>query len=369
VYVFDDIAVPGTGYTYGNPLLTWEKTATSNVGLEASFLKSRLNLTLDYFNQTTSDILLRPVVPSVFGSSAPNQNAGKMQNRGWEASIKYQFATGDWSHYLNLNVSDSKNKVIDFGGEEQIDSNDQLFKLIREGEALGSYFGLRTAGYFQSYEEIANSVLPLGASVQPGDVKYVNTNGDDVIDNNDRVVLGNAFPRYTFGFYYSVEYKGFDFSFLLQGVGKRDMFVRGELIEPFHSNYSYCIYQHQLDYWTPTNPDARWPRLVAPGSPSSTNNWGRNGTDIYLLNGAYLRVKDLQIGYSLPREWTSKIGIQRLRINLSGRNLLTLTKNTFIDPESSEFGNNMGGIGGVGANSARNYPTLMYYGFGFNLDF
>jgi len=368
-YVFDDVAVPGTGYTYGNPFLTWEKTATTNVGLEATFLKNNLYISFDYFDKRTSDILLRPVVPSVFGSSAPNQNAGKMQNRGWEASLNYQLTSGAFSHNFNLHFSDTKNKVVDFGGEEQIDSNDQLFKLIREGEALGSYYGLRSDGFFQSYDEIAASALPLGASVQPGDIKYVDTNGDGVIDNNDRVVFGNAFPRYTFGFTYNVEYKGFDFSMLLQGVGKRDMYVRGELIEPFHSNYSYCIYQHQLDFWTPTNPDARWPRLVSPGSPSSTNNWGRAGTDIYLLNGAYLRLKNIQLGYTLPKKWTSLIGVQKLRINLSGQNLLTLTKNSFIDPESSEFGNNMGGIGGVGANSARNYPSLAYYGFGFNLEF
>jgi hypothetical protein len=324
---------------------------------------------VDYFNKRTSDILLRPVVPSVFGSNSPNMNAGKMDNRGWEVTINYQLASGDFKHNFTLNAADTKNKVIDFGGKEQIDQNDQLFKLIREGEALGSYYGYKVAGYFQSYDEIANSALPLGAIVQPGDVKYVDTDNNGVIDDKDRVVLGNGFPRYTFGFTYKVDYKGFDLSMLVQGVGKRDQLIRGELIEPFHSNYSYCIYQHQLDFWTPTNPNARWPRLVSPSTPSQANNWGRNGTGIYILNGSYLRFKDVQIGYTLPRQLTAKLGIQKLRLSLNAQNLLTLTKNAFIDPESSEFGNNMGGIGGVGANSARNYPTLVYYGFGLNLEF
>ena len=369
VYVFDNVAVPGTGYSLGNPLLTWERAATANIGLDATFMKNKLFVSFDYFNKTTSDILLVPVYPTIFGSRPPNQNLGKMQNRGWEVTLNYQTKTGNFNHNFNLNVSDSKNKVVDFGGEEQINGSDQMYKIIREGEALGSYFGIKTDGIFQSYDEIAKSALPLGANVQPGDIKYVDTNGDMVIDSDDRVVLGNAFPRYTFGFTYSVDFKGFDLYALFQGVGKRDMYVRGELIEPFHSNYSYCIYQHQLDFWSPTNPNARWPRLVAPGSASSTNNWGRNGTDIYLLDGSYLRLKNIQIGYTLPKQLTSKIGIQKLRINLNAQNLFTLTKNAFIDPESTEFGSNMGGLGGVGANSARNYPSLIYYGFGLNLEF
>lgn len=368
VYVFNNNSAPGTGYTYGNPNLTWEKSANFNMGADATFFNNNLYISLDYFNKRTWDILLSPEVSTVFGSSAANENAGVMRNQGWEATINYKLQTGDLRQNFNLNISDSKNKIIDFGGKERIDQNDQLYKIIREGEALGSYFGYKTDGFFQSYEEIANSALPTGATVQPGDVKYVDTNKDDVIDDRDRVVLGNAFPRYTFGFTYSADFKGFDFSMLLQGVGKRDMYVRGELVEPFHSNYSYAIYKNQLDFWTPTNPNAKWPRLVAPGSPSSSNNWGKAGTDIYLLDGAYLRVKDIQLGYTIPRAITYRIGVQKLRVSLNAQNLLTFSKNSFIDPESTEFGNNMGGIGGVGANSARNYPTLAYYGFGLNIE-
>lgn len=368
-YVFNNQIMPGTGYTYGNSYLTWEKSANFNIGLDATFFNNSLYVSLDYFNKRTWDILLSPVVSSVFGSSAAKENAGEMRNRGWDVTVNYRLKTGAFRHQFNLNISDSKNTVTDFGGEEKIDQNDQLYKIIREGEALGSYFGYKTDGLFQSYDEIAASALPVGATVQPGDVKYVDMDENGVIDDKDRAVIGNAFPRYTFGFTYGLEYKGFDFSVLLQGVGKRDMYVRGELIEPFHSNYSYCIYQHQLDFWTPTNPDAKWPRLVAPGSPSSTNNWSKAGTDLYLLDGAYLRVKDIQLGYTIPKQWTSAAGIQKLRISVNAQNPLTLSKNAFIDPESSEFGNNMGGIGGVGANSARNYPTLVYYGFGLDIEF
>lgn len=368
-YVFNNVPVPGTGFTYGNRNLTWEKSGNFNIGVDAGFLNNDLFVTLDYFNKRTWDILLAPEVSSVFGSNAANENAGAMRNQGWEATVNYRLRSGEFNHSFNLNVSDSKNKVIDFGGKERIDQSDQMYKLIREGEALGSYFGYRTDGYFQSYEDIADSALPIGASVQPGDVKYVDQNLDGVIDEKDRVVLGNAFPRLTFGFTYDVKWRDFDFSLMLQGVGKRDMYLRGELIEPFHANYSYAMYSHQLDFWTPTNPDARWPRLIAPGSSSTSNNWGRAGTDIYLLDGAYLRVKNITLGYTLPQAITERLGMQRLRVNVNTQNPLTLTRNSFIDPETSEFGGNMGGIGGVNANSGRNYPTLVYYGFGLDIEF
>ena len=371
-YVFNNAPVPGTGYTYGNPLLGWEKSATGNIGLDATFVKSKWYVSFDYFNKNTSDILMTPVVPSAFGSTAPNVNLGKMQNRGWEATISYHVKSGDFTHNFQFNIADSKNKVTNFsylGSDYRIDTEDvQVLKLIQEGYPLGSYYGYKVAGYFKSYDEIAKSALPVGAVVQPGDVKYVDQNNDGVIDSNDRVVLGNAFPRYTFGFNYAITYKGFDLNMLVNGVGKRDMAIRGELIQPFHDNYSYDIYQHQLDFWTPTNPDAKWPRLVAPSTASASNDWGQPSS-IYVLNGAYLRLKNIEIGYTLPRQLTAKLGIQKFRVSLNAQNLLTLSHNSFIDPESSEFGNNMGGIGGVGANSARNYPTLIYYGCGLDLEF
>jgi hypothetical protein len=371
-YVFNNQPVPGTGYDYGNPLLSWESSAATNIGLDATFIKNKLYFSFDWFNKNTYNILLQPAVPSAFGSNAPNQNLGKMQDRGWEATITYQTRSGDFTHNFSFNIADAQNKVTNFyylGANEKIDQSDQMYKIIREGVPLGSYYGYKVAGYFQSYDEIANSALPIGAVVQPGDVKYVDTDKNGTIDDQDRVVLGNAFPRYTFGLTYNLTYKDFDLGLLINGVGKRDMIVRGEIMEPFHSNYSYVIYQHQLDFWTPTNPDAKLPRLVAPGSASSANNWGYSGTGIYLLNGAFLRLNNLEIGYTLPKRLTTQWGVQKLRISLNAQNLLTLSHNSFIDPESSEFDNKMGGTGGNNSNSARNYPTLIYYGCGLNLEF
>ena len=235
------------------------------------------------------------------------------------------------------------------------------------GLPLNSYYGLKTDGIFQSYEEIAEAALPAGASVTPGDLRYVDRNGDGVIDGNDRFYLGNAFPRYTFGFNYDFSWKGLEFSIFLQGVGKRDMFVRGEMMEPFHANYYHLIFEHQLDYWTPTNTDAKYPQLTS-RSGSQSNNFGTYGlaSDLYKLNGAYMRVKNIQVGYTLPQKWTKKIGIEKLRVYVNAQNPFTFSHNSFIDPESSEVGSNMN-VGG--ANSARNYPTLRYYGGGIDLTF
>jgi len=367
-YGFNNQAVSGTGFSFGNSELRWEESANFNIGADASFLKNKLYVSLDYFNKMTSNILLTPVVPTVFGGAVAKENAGKMRNQGWEATIGFRTKTGAFNHNISLNVADSWNEVTDYGGNEQIDPSDQMLKIIREGEALGSYFGYKTDGYFQNYTEIENSALPIGATVQPGDVRYKDVNKDGVIDDKDRQVLGNAFPRYTFGLNYELKWKGFDLGMLVQGVGKRDMFLRGELVEPFHSNYSYVMYTHQLDYWTPTNTDARWPRLSSPGSASNTNNYQKS-SDIYIFNASYIRLKNIQVGYTLPNQITSKIGVQKCRISVNAQNLFTLSNVSFIDPESSEFGSNMGGTGGAGANSGRNYPTLKYYGFGLDLEF
>jgi hypothetical protein len=207
---------------------------------------------------------------------------------------------------------------------------------------------------------------PAGQVVGIGDLKFKDQNHDGVIDDKDRVILGNPFPRYTFGFTYSLEYEGFDLQLFIQGVGKRDEFLRGELVEPFHYNYGATVYDHQTDFWTPTNRDARFPRLAIIGSNSNTNNW-RNGSDLYRFNAAYARLKNVNIGYTLPHKWTAKAGIQRLRVSLIGQNLFTLTKLKFIDPETSEFDNNLSLS--AASNSARAYPLPIFYGAGLNVTF
>ncbi len=366
-YAYNNKTVSGAGFKLGLENLTWEKTQTFNIGVDASLLQNSLTVTFDYFHKRTNDILMKPLISSVFGTEMPMANIGKMQNQGWDLSVNYRLKTGAFTHNFNFNLGDSWNKVLEFPGDEQITQVEELSRIIRVGVPLNSYYGYKMAGFFQSYDEIEASAIPVGAKVQPGDIKFVDRNDDGIIDSKDKFILGNAFPRYTFGFTYGLNWKGIDFSMFWQGVGKRDMMLRGELIEPYHANYSYTIYKHQLDFWTPTNTEARWPRLAAPGSDSNRNNYGNgNGSDLFLLDGKYLRLKNLTIGYTLPKEWTKHLGMQKARLYINGQNLLTFSNNSFIDPESSEFDSKMSTSG---ANSGRSYPTLRYFGFGVDIEF
>ncbi|MGM9790375.1 MAG: SusC/RagA family TonB-linked outer membrane protein [Candidatus Cryptobacteroides sp.] len=368
IYGFNDSSVPGMNFTIGNELLTWETSKTFNVGADVSFFKNSLNVSFDWFHKRTSNILLPTVVPGTFGASVGKENRGVMANQGWEITINYNLVKGDWQHLISFNIADSKNKVVKYGPRD-INSVGGVNYLIEEGYPLNSYYGYKCDGLFQSYEEIQNSATPATldkAKLAPGDVKYKDINNDGVINEDDRTYLGYAFPRYTFGLTYNVKWKGIDVGIILQGVLKRNFALRGEQVEPFHADYGYTMYTHQLDFWTPVNTDARWPRLAKSGSVSRANNWAQ-GSDLYVLNAAYMRVKNIQVGYTIPAKFTRKFRCENLRIYFDTQNPLTISKYGFVDPETSEFGANMNN--GNAANSVRNYPTLRYFGGGVNVTF
>jgi TonB-linked SusC/RagA family outer membrane protein len=365
-YGYNNSGVSGTGYNFSNPDLQWEKAATFNAGIDADFLKGALSFSFDYFDKVTSDILIPPQVPGVFGTDLPVFNAGKMGNKGWEISATYRHSGKLFNHSLTVNFGDSKNEVLDYNdGQEKLTGVEELQVILREGVPYNSYVALKRDGYFQNWEEIQGAAVPVGINVQPGDNRYVDLNKDGKIDDNDKFIFGNPFPRYTYGATYNVDFKNFDLSVFIQGVGKRTMMIRGELVEPFHYNYGMTMYTHQLDYWTPQNPDARYPRLANNGTQSNTNNF-RNGSDMYLYDGAYARLKNVQLGYSLSPDTAKKIGLNKCRLYVSGQNLFTLSKVKFVDPELSEFNNSMENRG---ANSGRAFPTLVYYGLGLDISF
>ncbi|MEZ0610331.1 SusC/RagA family TonB-linked outer membrane protein [Fibrella sp. WM1] len=368
-YGFNNAVVGGAGFSLGNPDLTWEKSAILNVGADASFLQNKLTVSLDYFNKVTSDILYsRQDIPLLFGAGFPDFNVAKVKNKGWEVSATYNLNTNTVKQSFSVNLADNQNTLLalTYGSDQQI-ANVDAFGFIRKvGQPITQYWGYQTNGYFQNQTDVDNSPKPDGVVVGPGDLKFTDFNKDGKIDDNDKIVLGNPFPRYTFGFTYRLAVKGFDLNLFIQGVGKRDVMLRGEEVEPFHYNYGATMYEHQTDFWTPTNPNARYPRLAAIGSPSNTNNW-RYGSDVYRYNAAYARLKNVQIGYTLPGTLTQKIGVQRLRVSLIGQNLITLSPLKFIDPETSEFNNNLSL--GSSSNSARSYPLPIFYGFGLDLSF
>ena len=369
VYGFNNVAVSGATRNLANPELTWEKSKKFNIGLDASFLNNALNFTFEYFRGVTSDILQnREDVPAFYGTGLPTYNTSEVENRGFDLRVSYDLKGKLFTHNFSLNLGDSKNKLLNltYNTNEYIFKREEFWFVRRVGLPTTTYMGYKTDGLYQNAEELTSHPKFAGTTPGLGDLKYVDQDGNGVLDLNDRVILGNPFPRFTFGFTYNVTFKGFDAQLFIQGVGKRDQLVRGELVEPYHYGFSATMYEHQSDFWTPENTDAKWPRLAEAGSPSNNVNY-RVGSDIFLFNSAYARLKNLQIGYSFPETIISKLGMQKLRIYVSGQNLVTLSKMKFVDPEQSEFDNRLNIQ--AGANSARAYPTPVFYGGGLNVTF
>lgn len=368
-YGFNNVLQGGAGTNLSNGLLTWERAATFNIGADFGFFNNALTGSVDYFNKVTSDIEQPPLdVPALFGAAPPVENVAKVRDQGWEVELTYTLKTGKVTQSFSANVANSKNTLLQLTGKtQQLTYPSDVWQLIRQvGHPITEYYGYETNGFFQNQSEVNNYPKPSGAVVGVGDLKFKDLNGDGKIDSKDETFLGDPFPHYTFGFTYRIAVAGFDLTAFIQGVGKRDEFLRGELVEPFHYNYGATMYEHQLDFWTPENTDARFPRLATIGSPSNTNNW-RTGSDLYKFNAAYVRLKNINIGYTLPKDLTSKIGVQKLRVSLIGQNILTLSKLNFIDPETTEFDNQV--TLGTASNSARQYLLPKFYGMGLDVTF
>jgi TonB-linked SusC/RagA family outer membrane protein len=370
-------AVSGAQVNVANSALTWEKATSFDVGLDATFFERRLNFTFDYYHKITNDILQnREDVPGFYGIGSnttsfqglPTYNVSKVLSYGWEFSIRYDLKGKLFSHSFYANLGDNQNELLALsGGVQEYEFKREEFWFVRRvGLPITTYRGYLTNGLYQSADDLAKSPKIAGNNPGLGDQKYKDVNGDGQITPADRVNLGNPFPRYTFGFSYTVTYKGFDALIFIQGVGKRDELIRGELLEAYHYGYSGTIFQHQLDFWTPTNTNAKYPRISENGSPSNSNNY-KIGSDIYKFNAAYARLKNFQIGYSLPASLLSKMHFQKLRIFVTGQNLITVSKMKIIDPEQSEFNNRVDV--NSGANSARSYPTPVFWGGGLDITF
>lgn len=351
---FGDKLAQTATFASTNPDLKWETTRMANIGFELGLLNNDLNITFDCFNNRTKDILVNLPVPGLFGNGAPIQNAGKVETRGWELSVSYRLKTGPVVHNFAGNISDSFNEVIDTRGTEIIGGSD-VQTIIKEGYPLYSYYAYRSDGFFQNEEECQKGPHLEGITPKPGDIRYLDKNGDGVIKpDDDRFIVGNDFPRYTFGFTYGLEYKGFDFSMMWQGVGKRNKWMRGESVEAFHNNNEGPVMDFHQDRWTPNNPDATYPRLTM--GAESANNAAKS--DFWIQDAKYLRLKNAQIGYTFSQQWMKKLYVKNLRIFASVQNPLTFTKmKGGWDPEYT------------GDGSGRSYPVARVYSFGLNVKF
>ena len=347
--------------------LTWEKVTTSDVGADLRFLNSRLTMEFDWYQSYTTD-LVGPgePLPAVLGTGSPKQNNGEIRIRGWGLNIAWKQTVKTVSYGFSAMVSDYKRVVMEYNNPTYLLS--QYFK----GQVMGDIWGFETTGYFQTQEEVDNWPIDQtyiwGGAWYPGDLKYVDQDNDGKIsigDNTlqshgDKVILGNSTPRYSVSLSGNVTWKGFDLSILFQGVAKRVSDVRtnsarGPAQGPFHAT----AYKEHIDYWRDdssplgANPDAYYPKPYSENPGQNNKNWGY-ATNHFLQNSAYLRLKNLQFGYSLPKKWMEKAKIKKIRFYFGGENLVTFTKLRLFDPET---------IGGA------IYPLSTVVSCGININF
>lgn len=367
-YSFNNSTANGNTFSTYNDLLQWEISTMSNYGVDAEFFKGKLTASFDYFDKLTDGIYLFQTVPGTAGTAAPLENVGKVSNKGWELAVNYRMTTGKFHHNFGFNLADNLNKVIKFG-QESIRGSDVTF-IIKEGFPIASYYGYKSEGLYQNLDDIKNAPkvpFAYNQQVMPGDVKYIDRNKDGVIDENDRYIFGNPFPRYTFGFTYNVSWKNFDLTMFWQGVGKRSQFLRGDIVEAFHNNEDHAMIQH-LDRWTPTNPGASYPRLTI-GS-ADANNFAYS--DYWLFDTKYLRLKNLQIGYNLPAALMNRARIQGVRVYFTSQNLLTIMPKRFreigVDPEFTQFDDKLS-MSNYNPIAGRNYPNAATFAFGLDVKF
>jgi TonB-linked SusC/RagA family outer membrane protein len=314
--VHDGAAITGLS----NQELSWETTTVTDIGFDAAFLGGRLSLSGDVYNRLTEDILLAVPIPNMVGRSAPFVNAGSVENRGWELSLGWRDAIRTVNYGIDLNLSDNRNEVVDLYGTGPYVTGGR--QVVQVGAPINAWFGLEVDAdqpYFRNQQEADNHAQPSGWITRPGDLRFLDQNGDGVINEDDRIILGDPNPRYMFGVNLNASWRSFDAGAFFQGVGKRDQFLflglaQGPVWENFTSEWHHDYYDPALD-----NQGAR--------HPSYYSNYNRNyytSSSHWVLPGRFVKLRNLQVGYNMPSNaFLDRIGVQRMRINLTGKNLWT----------------------------------------------
>jgi len=344
--------VGGRNYTFGddnytlgyspaapaNPDLKWEETSQSNIGFEATFLKD-ITLVFDIYNKNTTGMLRPIILPGYVGvSDAPYGNVASMTNKGVELELSYHKVVGELDFRVSGNGSYLKNEITDLGTREYTAeagfqaSNYELTRNI-VGSPIGSFYGFEILDIFQTTADVnaysiedANGISKkIQPNAKPGDFRYADLNGDGKIDGEDRTVIGDPTPTWTYGITINATFKGFDLMVFGQGVGGNDVFNGLRRLDMPNANWTDAA----LGRWTGEGTSNSFPRLVN-GDPNKNFS---NPSSFYLTSGDYFRIKTLQIGYNIPVDLLKKVGMQQLRVYVSSNNLYTMTKYPGYDPE------------------------------------
>ncbi len=358
----------------GNPNLRWETSETTNFGIELGFFDSKLNISAEYFNIQTKDLISQDnsaFSSTAIDSNAPYVNLGSFENKGIDATLSYADVTNSGFRYgIDINFSSYKNEVIDlisafqtgFGGFRTTGTVTRT----QEGQPLSSFYGRVVEGIFATPEEVAAAPDQGFASPEDGvgRFRYANLNGDDVINDDDRTFIGSPHPDFTYGVNLALGYKGFDMSAFFQGSQGNEIFNNDKVYTDFPTFFNANRSVRVLDSWTPNNLDATLPAL----SQSITNNEG-TANSFFVEDGSYMRLKNLQLGYTFDEKVSGMLGMDSVRFYLQGTNLFTITGYDGVDPElqprvdGGRIDNFTIGV------SDNNYPLAAIYSLGVNLKF
>lgn len=344
-----------------NPYLKWEESEQLDFGLDFGFFNNALTFTADYYKKKTNGMLMEMNIPFYVGEAKPIGNVGKMENSGIELEAAYKFRVSDWNFRVSANASYLKNKLIEYGNEsgwENLDSFQGTGDISRaeNGKPFPFFYGYKTAGIFQNTDEVKAYKNDKGELLQPtavpGDVRFVDVDGNGIIDANDRTDIGKGMPDWTFGFNLGVSWKNFDLNMMWQGTAGNDIYDATRRTDIATSNLPSWM----LNRWTGEGTSNRIPRFVQ----GDNVNW--QSSDLYVYDGSYLRLKNIQLGYTLPAALTQKVFISSLRFYVAAENLFTFTKYHGFDPEISSGGTSLGIDYGV-------YPQARVWTIGASLSF
>ncbi len=341
--------------------ISWEKASTWGVGVDFT-LFNKLNGSLDYYNRKTTGIIMDVTVPKEFALDAYKDNVGSMRNSGIEINLSYNTKIGQVDFGIAGNFSYNKNEILDLGGgdpNKYLDATDGYSQRNKVGEAMNSYYIYRADGFFNSQEEAdaytAKYGNPFGKIFKAGDLRYVDTNKDGKLTADDREYCGSSDPKIIYGFNINAGWKGIDLSLMFNGAaGVKRLFDGYEVYGNFSGDAAHpaTIWR---DAWTPDNHDASMPRIFYDTNSASSSRSVQS--DFWLQDTSYLRLKNLQLGYTLPKGWLNSVGVENIRIYYSVENLLTFDKMKInIDPEST-------------SQRLSSYPLLRTHAFGVNVTF
>ncbi len=359
-YIFgkDGQIVNGTKPTQlANPDIRWEESTQTDVGLDFGFMQNMFTFTVDWFRKDTDGMLMTMSLPQYVGEAIPVGNVGKMRNSGVEMDFAYRQNFGDFSLRVNANASYLHNKLISYGNEQgwaNYDSFQGTGTITRaeNGLPFPFFYGYKTDGIIQNNAEAAVYNEKYGTSLVPGDVRFTDVTGDGAITEDDRTMIGKGMPDWTFGFGLTATWKGFDFNIFFQGTAGNDIFDATRRTDALSSNLPSWI----LNRWTGEGTTNKLPRYVQ----ADGYNW--QSSDLLVYDGSYLRLKNIQLGYTLPEKLTKKVFVSKFRVYVAAENLATWTKYHGFDPEISSGGTSLGIDYGV-------YPQARVWTVGLNLAF